>query len=539
MSPLSRSSNRTRPVTSLITPSEQRNGKVYLVGAGPGDPGLITLRGKYLLEHAEVVVYDYLANPKLLNYVPKKAQLIYAGKKGGGLHAFTQDAINKLLVEHAKAGKMVVRLKGGDPFIFGRGAEEIQELVAEGINFEVVPGVTSATAAATYAGIPITHRDYTASVAFVTGHEDPKKKLSNISWDKLATGVGTIVIYMGIKTLPTITRKLIHYGRSPETPVAVVRWASTPQQRSVVGTLATICDVVEEADIKPPALVIVGEVVKLRESIDWFEKRALFGRRIVVTRTREQASELVAQLEEEGAECLEYPTIHIEPVDDYTVPDQAIHGMGDYQWVLFTSLNAVTYFFRRLALLGLDSRQLAGPKIAAVGKATAEKLLGYGIKADLIPEKFTGEGLAEALVQSQVAGSRILLPRALKAADLLPETLIDAGATVTVAPVYRTVPPQGRKEELREQLESREVDLVTFTSSSTVTNFLAMLEARDQEELHRLLDGVTIAAIGPVTAATLAEHGLRVDIQPSRYTIADMARAIVAHYRKQRATAAA
>ena len=526
-------------MTSLITPSEQRNGKVYLVGAGPGDPGLITLRGKYLLEHAEVVVYDYLANPKLLNYVPKKAQLIYAGKKGGGLHAFTQDAINKLLVEHAKAGKMVVRLKGGDPFIFGRGAEEIQELVAEGINFEVVPGVTSATAAATYAGIPITHRDYTASVAFVTGHEDPKKKLSNISWDKLATGVGTIVIYMGIKTLPTITRKLIHYGRSPETPVAVVRWASTPQQRSVVGTLATICDVVEEADIKPPALVIVGEVVKLRESIDWFEKRALFGRRIVVTRTREQASELVAQLEEEGAECLEYPTIHIEPVDDYTVPDQAIHGMGDYQWVLFTSLNAVTYFFRRLALLGLDSRQLAGPKIAAVGKATAEKLLGYGIKADLIPEKFTGEGLAEALVQSQVAGSRILLPRALKAADLLPETLIDAGATVTVAPVYRTVPPQGRKEELREQLESREVDLVTFTSSSTVTNFLAMLEARDQEELHRLLDGVTIAAIGPVTAATLAEHGLRVDIQPSRYTIADMARAIVAHYRKQRATAAA
>ena len=539
MSSLSRPSNRTRPVTSLITPSEQRNGKVYLVGAGPGDPGLITLRGKYLLEHAEVVVYDYLANPKLLNYVPKKAQLIYAGKKGGGLHAFTQDAINKLLVEHAKAGKMVVRLKGGDPFIFGRGAEEIQELVAEGINFEVVPGVTSATAAATYAGIPITHRDYTASVAFVTGHEDPKKKLSNISWDKLATGVGTIVIYMGIKTLPTITRKLIHYGRSPETPVAVVRWASTPQQRSVVGTLATICDVVEKADIKPPALVIVGEVVKLRESIDWFEKRALFGRRIVVTRTREQASELVAQLEEEGAECLEYPTIHIEPVDDYTVPDQAIHGMGDYQWVLFTSLNAVAYFFRRLALLGLDSRQLAGPKIAAVGKATAEELLGYGIRADLIPEKFTGEGLAEALVQSQVAGSRILLPRALKAADLLPETLIDAGATVTVAPVYRTVPPLGRKEELREQLESREVDLVTFTSSSTVTNFLAMLEARDQEELHRLLDGVTIAAIGPVTAATLAEQGLRVDIQPSRYTIADMARAIVAHYRKQRATAAA
>ena len=526
-------------MTIATPPSPQRTGKVYLVGAGPGDPGLITLRGKYLLEHAEVVVYDYLASPKLLNYVPKNAQFIYAGKKGGGLHAFTQDGINKLLVEHAKLGRMVVRLKGGDPFIFGRGAEEIQELVAEGIDFEVVPGVTSATAAATYAGIPITHREYTASVAFVTGHEDPNKKLSNIAWDKLATGVGTIVIYMGIKTLPTITRKLIDYGRSPDTPVAVVRWASTPQQHSVVGTLATICDVVQQADIKPPALVIVGEVVKLRDTIDWFEKRALFGRRIVVTRTREQSSELTMQLEEHGAECLEYSTIHIEPVDDYTLLDQAIDRMGDYQWVLFTSLNAVTYFFQRLALLGLDSRHLAGPKIAAVGKATAEELLRYGIRVDLIPEKFTGEGLAEALVQSQVAGSRILLPRALKAGDLLPETLTDAGATVTVAPVYRNVPPQGRKEELREQLESGTVDLVTFTSSSTVTNFLTMLDARDQDELHRLLNGVAIAAIGPVTAATLQEHGLHVDIQPRRYTIADMVRAIVAHCREQRATTTA
>ena len=526
-------------MTSATSPSSQRPGKVYLVGAGPGDPGLITLRGKYLLEHAEVVVYDYLASPKLLNYVPKSAQFIYAGKKGGGLHAFTQDGINKLLVEHAKLGRMVVRLKGGDPFIFGRGAEEIQELVAEGIDFEVVPGVTSATAAATYAGIPITHREYTASVAFVTGHEDPNKKLSNISWDKLATGVGTIVIYMGIKTLPTITRKLIDYGRSPDTPVAVGRWASTPQQHSVVGTLATICDVVQQADIKPPALVIVGEVVKLRDTIDWFEKRALFGRRIVVTRTREQASELMVQLEEHGAECLEYSTIHIEPVDDYSLLDQAIDCMGDYQWVLFTSLNAVTYFFRRLSQLHLDSRHLAGPKIAAVGRATAEELLRYGIRVDLVPEKFTGEGLAAALVQSQVAGSRILLPRALKAGDLLPETLTEAGATVTVAPVYRNVPPAGRKEELREQLAGGEVDLVTFTSSSTVTNFLTMLDARDQEELHRLLAGVAIAAIGPVTAATLAEHGLQADIQPRRYTIPDLVPAIVAHYRDRRASGAA
>ncbi len=506
-------------------------GKVYLVGAGPGDPGLITLRGKYLLEHAEVVVYDYLANPKLLSYVPKDARLIYAGKKGGGLHAFTQQGINRLLVEHAQTGKMVVRLKGGDPFIFGRGAEEIEELVKEGIDFEVVPGVTSATAAATYAGIPITHREYTASVAFVTGHEDPGKKFSNISWEKLATGAGTIVIYMGIKTLPSITRKLIDFGRSPDTPVAVVRWASTPQQRSVVGTLATICEVVRHADIKPPALVIIGEVVKLRDTIDWFERRPLFGRRIVVTRTREQASDLVAKLEEHGAECYEYSTIHIEPVADYGLLDRAIAELDAYQWVLFTSLNAVTYFFKRLEQLGRDSRHLHGVKIAAVGRATADDLLRHGIRADLIPEKFTGEGLAAALVQTSVRGNRILLPRALQAGDLLPETLTEAGAEVTIAPVYRNVPPQGRKDELRDQLQNGDIDVVTFTSSSTVTNFLTMIGAHDQDELRQLLQGVTIAAIGPVTAATIREQGLHVDIQPERYTIADMVQAIVAHYR--------
>lgn len=522
---------KTTSVTTNTSSPQTATGKVYLVGAGPGDPGLITLRGKYLLEHAEVVVYDYLANPKLLGYVPKNAQLIYAGKKGGGLHAFTQEGINRLLVDHAKQGRMVVRLKGGDPFIFGRGAEEIEELVAEGIDFEVVPGVTSATAAATYAGIPITHRGYTASVAFVTGHEDPTKKFSNISWEKLATGAGTIVIYMGIKTLPGITRKLIDHGRSPDTPVAVVRWASTPQQRSVVGTLATICDVVQQADIKPPALIIVGEVVKLRSTIDWFEKRPLFGRRIVVTRTREQASDLVAQLEEQGAEVLEYSTIHIEPVDDYRIVDAAIAEIGSYQWLLFTSINAVTHFFRRLFALGHDSRLLAGISIAVVGRATAEELRKYGIKPDLLPEKFTGEGLAEALLRTEVQGNRILLPRALRANEILPEMLADAGAQVTIAPVYRNVPPPGPKEELRDQLLEGSIDVLTFTSSSTVTNFLTLIDAANEEELHRLLDRVTIAAIGPITAETIREYGLSVDIQPERYTISDMVQAIVAHYR--------
>ncbi len=517
-----------------MTTNKQKNsqkGKVYLVGAGPGDPGLITLRGKFLLQRAEVVVYDYLANKKLLNFVPDSAEFIYAGKKGGGLHAFTQEGINQLLVDHATAGKRVVRLKGGDPFIFGRGAEEIEDLVKAGIQFEVVPGVTSATAAATYAGIPITHRDYTASVAFVTGHEAPGKKESNIAWDKLATGAGTIVIYMGIKNLPIITKKLMDNGRAPDTPVAVVRWASTPMQRSVVGTLETITDVVQQEGIKPPALVIVGEVVKLRKSIDWFEKRPLFGKRIVVTRTREQASELVSMLEENGADCLEYSTIHIEPVDDYQLLDQALEDITAYDWILFTSLNAITYFFKRLNATGKDSRVLAGCCIGAVGRATADELLQHGICADLIPEKFTGQGLAESLIDGGMEGKKILLPRALKAMETLPEMLDDAGAAVTVAPVYRNVPPQGRKDELRQELAGKEIELLTFTSSSTVTNFLTMLDAVDEQELHQLLEGVKIAAIGPVTAETVVRNGLTVDIQPDNYTINDMVDAIVAHYR--------
>ncbi len=514
---------------------QQSFGKVYLVGAGPGDPGLITLRGKQLLERAEVVVYDYLANKKLLRYVPGTAKLIYAGKKGGGLHAFTQEGINQLLIAHAKEGKMVVRLKGGDPFIFGRGGEELEVLAAEGIAFEAVPGVTSASAAATYAGIPITHRKHTASVAFVTGHEDPKKKFSAINWKNLATGAGTIVVYMGIKNLPLLTRKLIDFGRSPDTPVAVVRWASTPRQHSVLGTLATIADQVHQEGIKPPALVIIGEVVELRKTINWFEQRPLFGKRIVVTRTREQASELVSKLEENGAECLEYSTIDIQPVDDYSQLRQAFTHISSYQWILFTSINAVTCFFRQLQEAGMDSRHLAGPNIAVVGRVTAEELRKYGICADLVPEKFTGQGLARELLQAKIGkGSKILLPRALKASEVLPETLADAGAEVDIVPVYTNNPPQGAREELRQQLMDGAIDMVTFTSSSTVTNFLAMVEARDTAELIRLMSKVSIAAIGPVTAETIAANGLQVDIQPERYTIADMVEAMVSYVRNRK-----
>lgn len=505
-------------------------GKVYLVGAGPGDPGLITVRGKRLLEKAEVVVYDYLASKKLLRHAPVDAEMIYVGKKGGVKHTFTQEEINQILVDHALAGKTVIRLKGGDPFIFGRGGEEVEKLYEAGCPFEVVPGVTSATAAATYAGIPITHRDYTASVAFVTGHEDPTKETSNIDWSKLATGAGTLVIYMGIKNLPIIVKNLIKHGRDPKTPVAVVRWASTPEQRSVVGTLDTISDVVQKAGIKPPALIIVGEVVKLRETIDWYEKRPLFSKKIMVTRTREQASDLVAGLEEFGANCLEYSTIRIKSVESYDILDSELERLDEYHWILFTSLNGVKHFFKRLYAKGMDARDLKGPDIAAVGKSTADLLLRYGVKADLIPSTFTGEGLAESLLDQGVEGRNILIPRGLHGREILPETLRGAGAQVTIAPVYQNCPVEGDRERLIAELKEGAVDMITFTSSSTVRNFLAMLNMENQKQLQEILSGVKIAAIGPITSKTVTDSGLRVDVQPEEFTITDMIRSIVAYY---------
>ncbi len=505
-------------------------GKVYLVGAGPGDPGLITVRGKNLLEKAEVVVYDYLAGKKLLKHAPASAELIYVGKKGGVQHSHSQEEINQMLVDQAHLGKMVVRLKGGDPFIFGRGGEEVQQLHAAGVPFEVVPGVTSATAAATYAGIPITHRDYTASVAFLTGHEDPTKENSGINWEKLATGVGTLVIYMGIKNLPIIVANMIKYGRDPKTPVAVVRWASTPEQRSVVGTLETIAQVVKDADIKPPSLIIIGEVVSLRSTIDWYEKRPLFGKKIIVTRTREQASDLVAGLEEFGANCLEYSTINIQPVDSYEILDGELERINEYHWILFTSLNGVKYFFERLHGKGMDARNLKGPEIAVVGKSTADLLLKYGVHADLIPSVFTGEGLAESLLDQGVEGRNILIPRALHGREILPETLRGAGAQVTVAPVYQNCPEEGDKEFLRAELQKGGIAMVTFTSSSTVRNFLALLDDVTPAEVKTLLADVKIAAIGPITAKTVTDSGLKVDVQPEQHTIPAMIEAIVAYY---------
>jgi len=530
-------------VTAVEINNEERDdevtpkGRVFLVGAGPGDPGLITVRGRQLLESAEVVIYDYLANRQLLRYVPAAAERIYAGKRGDGQHTHSQEEINNLLVDRALAGRTVVRLKGGDPFIFGRGGEEIEALARENILFEVVPGVTSASAAATYAGIPITHRAFTSSVAFITGHEDPTKENSHIAWDKLATGVGTIVIYMGIKNLDSIAGNLIRHGRAPETPVAVVRWASTPEQRTVTGTLATIAEIVRDTSLKPPAIVVVGEVVHLRDTINWFEKRPLFGKRLLVTRTREQASDLVVRLEGLGAQCLEYATIRIEPPPSLEEADREIGRLDRYDWLLFTSVNAVTFFFDRLFHQGLDVRALGSAAIGVVGKATAEALRSYGLKADLMPADFTGDGLAEALVRQGVSGRKILIPRALHARESLPEILRRAGAEVTVAPVYHNVLPTEfdgveARAALRAEFEEKRIDMVTFTSSSTVANFVKLLDLDGPAEVAELLRGVAVAAIGPITGETARKLGLTVHVQPESHTIPALVRAINAYFRK-------
>ncbi len=514
----------------MATESKGKAGKAYLVGAGPGDPSLITVRGLEILKKAEVVIYDYLAGIKLLEYAPPDAELIYAGKKGGVHHAHTQEQINQMLVDRVRSGKRVVRLKGGDPFIYGRGGEELEVLSEAGLEFEAVPGVTSASAAATFAGIPITHRDYTSSVAYITGHENPDKDISRIDWSRISTGIGTLVFYMGIKNIASITANLIKHGRDPETPAAVVRWASTPYQRSIVGNLANIADLVREQGIKPPALTIIGEVVSLRYKINWYEIRPLFGRKIVVTRTRDKSSDLVALLEEQGADCLEFATISIQPPDSWEELDRALEELHTCQWILFTSLNAVEYFFRYLNEKGLDCRALKGCKVAAVGRVTADLLKEYGLICDLLPEKYTGEGLAAALEEVGVKGDRILLPRAVKAREVLPERLSRAGAEVSVVPVYQNVMPEGRSEFLKNKLREKDIDMVTFTSSSTVTNFIKMMDPADAGELEKLMDGVKIAAIGPITAQTVRDNGLQVDVQPEEYTIPDMVQAIVAYY---------
>ena len=502
-------------------------GKVYLIGAGPGDPGLVTVKGTECIRVADVVVYDYLASPTLLKYAQKDAEIIYVGKKGGA-HTLPQENINALLVDKAKAGRIVARLKGGDPFIFGRGGEEAEDLIAAGIPFEVVPGVTSAIAAPAYAGIPLTHRKFTSTVAFVTGHEDPTKETSGIDWTSIAKGIGTTVFLMGIRNLPDIAAQLIRHGKPSETPVALVRWGTTTAQVTVTGTLATIAADAERAGIKAPAVIVVGDVVRLRNSLKWFENRPLFGKKIVVTRAREQASDLVAELTALGAECVEYPTIAVAPPADWKPVDRAIESLSSYDWVIFTSVNGVSFFFNRLFERGEDIRALGSIRTACIGPATAKKLFERGIRCDVLPDSYRAESVVAAFGNESIAGKNILLPRAKEARPILPVELTKMGARVDEVTAYQTRQVREHAEPLIRQLREGAVDLVTFTSSSTVKNFKSLLP---EHGFADMIKGVTIASIGPITSDTALELGFDVHITAETYTIPGLVDAILKFYR--------
>ena len=494
--------------------------KVYLIGAGPGDPGLLTLKGKAILEKADVVVYDYLANKSFLGYCRSDAEVIYVGKKGGD-HTLPQDQINDLIVAKAKEGKIVARLKGGDPYVFGRGGEEGEELLDAGVDFEVVPGVTSAVAAPAYAGIPLTHRSYASSVSFVTGHEDPNKAESVHNWDSLAKGTSTLVFFMGVKNLVNITTNLMKAGMDPAKPAALVRWGTTCRHASLISTVGAIAEDAKKQGIRPPALLVVGDVVKLHDKLNWFEKRPLLGKGVIVTRARQQASGLVSRLEEYGACCYEFPTIRIKPLDEYSALHAAIGGIEAYGWVIFTSVNGVLHFWEQMRALGHDARMLGGTKIAAIGPATAKALEERGIYPDFVPEKYVAESVVEGLLGRGIRGAKVLLPRAAKAREVLPEALREAGCTVDVLPVYETVLAGEDRGDVLTALEAGEIHCLTFTSSSTVENFFSLLEP---DLVRTFVDaGLRIASIGPITTKTIESYGFSVAIQPEDYTVPALA----------------
>lgn len=505
-------------------PTKQKNpGTVYLVGAGPGDPGLLTLRGKECLERADVVVSDYLANAVLLDFAPRDAERVYVGKTRG-CHPTPQEEINRLLVDYARQGKTVVRLKGGDPYLFGRGGEEAQFLHAAGIPFEVIPGVTAASAAAAYSGVPLTHRDFTSSVALVTGHARSEQGASTLDWAKLATGVGTLVFYMGMTNLEHLVANLLQHGRAAETPVAIVYWASTPRQQTLVATLVTVQEQLQQTSIKPPALIIVGEVVNLRDELNWFENRPLFGKRVLVTRAAEQSAPLVRLLSDAGAEALVCPLISIAPPPDSAPLDAAIDRLAATDLLILTSVNAVQWFFRRLTERGLDGRALQGVELVAVGPKTAAAFAEFGLKPDLVPNAYHAEGVIACLKQRGVDGKRVLYPRADLAREIIPEQLSALGAVVIAPVAYRNICPPESAELLNRYL-SAGIDAITLTSSSTLTNLLSLAGSDTA-----VLADIPLFSIGPQTSSTIRQAGLKVAAEAEPSTLEGLATAMVEYF---------
>lgn len=508
-------------------------GKVYLVGAGPGNPELITRRAAACLASAQVVVYDRLISPELLDLAGADAERIYVGKQGGR-HALPQHEINALLVRLAAEGKIVVRLKGGDPYLFGRGGEEGQALAEAGFDFEVVPGVTSALAAPAYAGIPVTHRGLASSVAIITGHEDPDKEETALRWPQLATATDTLVFLMAMENLEHIVERLLRHGRPCDEPAALVRWGTTPDQETLTARLDQIVAAAHQAGLQPPAILVVGRVVALRPLLGWYDRLPLRGARVLVTRAREQASGLALRLRELGAQPVEYPAIQVRPPESLRELDEAVGRLADFDWAIFTSANGVQAVFARLTALDVDARAFAGVRLCAIGPATADALAGLGLRADWMPEQFLSQAILAGFRERDLAGKRILLARADIAPPELARGLEALGAQVTNVVAYRTVVETAGSEELLSVLSEGKIDVVTFTSSSTVRNLVSLLAGRVE-----LLARPLVACIGPVTAQTARELGLRVDVEASVHTIDGLLDALVAAWPERRASSAA
>ena len=501
---------------------KESKGICYLAGAGPGDLGLVTLRVKEVVEQADVVVYDALCNPDILKWAPPAAEIIYAGKRANQ-HALKQDETNALIVEKTAAGKRVVRLKGGDPFLFGRGGEEAEELVKAGLRFEIIPGVTSAIAAPAYAGIPVTHREHTAQLTIFTGHEDPTKPESKLDYAQLAANPGTRVMLMGVERIGTISAELVRHGAAPETPVALVRWGTTGRQQTLSGTLTDIAQKVQEAGFKAPAVCVIGQVAKLREKLAWFDNRALSGKRIVVTRTRQQAGALSSRLRELGADVIEIPTIRIEPPKDEREFAELVAYAHSYDWLVFTSPNGVDAFFKTFFKMYDDAREIGGVRIAAIGPATAARVREYRLHVDLQPEEYVAEAVIAAFQKdSSVENLKFLLARAEQARDVIPNELTKLGAIVDVGIAYRTVPETDDISGGQARFREEGADLVTFTSSSTAEHFMALKLP--------LPPGLKTASIGPVTSQTMKDLGLPVDIEAPQHDIPGLVAAIANFY---------
>ncbi|MEE8194281.1 MAG: uroporphyrinogen-III C-methyltransferase [Dehalococcoidales bacterium] len=502
-------------------------GKVYLVGAGPGDPELISVKGINCLKRADVIVYDRLLDERLLDTASSVAERIYVGKAAGE-HTKPQDEINRLLVTKAREGKTVVRLKGGDPFVLGRGGEEAEFLVQHGIPFEVIPGITSAVAVATCAGIPVTHRGLASSFAVITGHEDPQKGNASINWEKLATGVDTLIFLMGVKNLSYLVARLMEYGRPPKTPVAVIKEGTQPGQVTVTGNLGDIVAKVREHHLTPPAVTIVGEVVRLRERLRWFDNRPLFGKRILVTRARRQAGALSQLLAQRGAQPIELPAISISTVADPAELDRAILNLKHYHWIVFTSVNGVESFWQRLHSLKQDSRALSDLKVSAIGPATAKALETRGIVPDYVPQVYTSQGIIDGLKNQNISGQRFLLPRADIADNGLARGIRRLGASVHEVTAYQTAPAAEAIAQAKRMIVLGEVDAITFTSSATVTNLVAAFG----EELAAI-SSAKVACIGPKTAATATKAGLEVAIVAREQTIPGLVTAMEEYFKKE------